>query len=123
MKQIRIRSIYNGEPSPWTYLQEHVKQENTQAPAMKTISVSVKSLKSSNQYGRFRYSEKQYGKHDGQIDSKILISKIPIRIRTQNGEFIYLQQAEIDGACPAIRIRARQEYQYGPWIYLQQEEV
>lgn len=126
MKLIRIRSIHKGEISPWIYIDEKEREQNpsTPAPIMKANEFNIQASKSrTNQFGRFRYSEKQYGILEDSSSSTMEISKVPIRIRTQNGEFIYTQQTSINGDWPAIRIRNSFNNENGPWVYLQYKEV
>ncbi|MES9681795.1 hypothetical protein ABWK22_02520 [Gottfriedia acidiceleris] len=124
MKQVRIRSVSNGEKSPWVYIQEETKQETPKAKTfqLKAAPVIQRNVKT-NQYGRFRYSDMQYGKIEAILSSALEISKTPIRIKNLNGEWIYFQQTSIEGACPAIRIRNRNDNKVGPWVYIQHKEV
>ncbi|MDA1976976.1 hypothetical protein [Bacillus paranthracis] len=124
MTQVRIRSITKDEKSPWVYIQEETRQETPKANVfqVKAEPVTRQNTKT-NQYGRFRYSEMQYGRIEAILASALEISKSPMRIRNQNGEWIYIQQTTIDGACPAIRIRNRNTEQVGPWVYIQHKEV
>ena len=127
MKQVRIRSIKNGEVSPWIYIQETTKQE-TPKPTVFQVKAAAPVLPIEariNQYGRFRYSEMQYGEMIERVSSllSIQVSKVPVRIRNLNGDWMYFQQATIDGACPAIRIRSKNGSQANPWVYIQKKEV
>lgn len=127
MKQVRIRSISGNQVSPWIYIQEEVKQNETpqikQEVKIKELNTKPKS-KHGSQYSRFKYSENQYGKIDGLTTmSSIEILKTPIRIKLKDGEWLYIQQTNIEGACPAIRIRNRYGNSTSPWVYLQQKEV
>ncbi|MEC3458030.1 hypothetical protein, partial [Bacillus thuringiensis] len=116
MTQVRIRFITRDEKSPWVYIQEEIRQETPKANAFQVKAEPVTRRNSkTNQYGRFRYSEMQYGRIEAILASALEISKSPIRIRNQNGEWIYIQQTTIDGACPSIRIRNRNSEQVGPW--------
>lgn len=122
--QIRIRSIVNGEASPWLYTQDEIKQETPKAKVFKIEATPVTVQRSRvNQYGRFRYSEMQYGEIERLLNSSIEVSTKPIRIKAPNGSWIYSQQAVVDGACPAIRIRSKYGNSLSPWVYIQQEEV
>ncbi|AFQ30222.1 hypothetical protein P4493_10955 [Bacillus thuringiensis] len=124
MTQVRIRFITRDEKSPWVYIQEEIRQETPKANAFQVKAEPVTRRNSkTNQYGRFRYSEMQYGRIEAILASALEISKSPIRIRNQNGEWIYIQQTTIDGACPSIRIRNRNSEQVGPWVYIQHKEV
>lgn len=123
MKPVRIRSISNGETSPWIYIQEQVREETPKTPIVQIQATPSPGKKSRiNQYGRFRYSEMQYGEIQ-RILSSLDVSSTPIRIRNQDGDWIYFQQTMIEGACPAIRIRSRNGKEAGPWVYIQQKEV
>lgn len=123
MKQVRIRSISNGETSPWIYIQEKIQKETPKTPVVKIQATSSTGKRSRvNQYGRFRYSEMQYGEIQ-RILSSLEVNNTPIRIRNQDGDWIYFQQTTIEGACPAIRIRSKNAQEAGPWVYIQQKEV
>lgn len=123
---IRIRSVYKSEISPWFYIQESERKENssTPEPIMKANEFNIQASASrTNQFGRFRYSEKQYGHLQDTGTSSMEISKIPVRIRTQDGNFIYNQQTTMDGDWSAIRIRSIFASDKGPWVYIQYKEV
>lgn len=124
MKQVRIRSITKGEKSPWVYIQEETKQETPKANTFQIQAAPVvkRNIKT-NQYGRFRYSDMQYGRIEAILASALEISKAPMRIRNLNGEWIYFNQTTIEGACPSIRIRNRTGDQVGPWVYIHHKEV
>lgn len=124
MTQIRIRSIINGEASPWLYTQDEIKQETPKAKMLKVEATPVTIQRSRiNKYGRFRYSEMQYGEIERMLNPSIEVSTAPMRIKANNGDWIYSQYAKIDGACPAIRIRSKFRNAFSPWVYIQQEEV
>lgn len=126
MKPIRIRSIKNGAKTPWVYIQEEIKKKNAlkeNVVQTKTVLNESQSGAKTNQFGRFRYSELQYGIIQSSLGSNIEVSNQPIRIKTNKGQYIYMQQAIVDGACPAIRIRTKRKKHNGPWVYLQSKEV
>ncbi|MEX3713331.1 hypothetical protein ABFV99_13085 [Cytobacillus horneckiae] len=123
MKQIRIRSIKNGTSSPWIYIQEQVNKEKSKPAVTPMRMAAVEKKSKTNQYGRFRYNEMQYGIIERLALSSIEISKTPIRIRGLNGEWIYFQQMSFDGASPSIRIRNRNNEKTGSWVYTQIGEV
>lgn len=124
MKQVRVRSINGNEKSPWVYIQEESKQKTPKANTfqVKAATVEKRNVKA-NQYGRFRYSDMQYGRIEAILASALEISKSPMRIRNLNGEWIYFNQVAIKGGCPAIRIRNKNNNQSGPWLYIQHKEV
>lgn len=122
--RIRIRSITTDEKSPWVYIQEETRKETPKANAFQVKAEPVmKRTTKTNQYGHFHYSEMQYGRIEAILASALEISKSPMRIRNEKGEWIYIQQTTIDSACPAIRIRNRYSEQAGPWVYIQHKEV
>lgn len=125
MKQIRIRSVTKDGKSSWVYIQEQVRQESTSKPVSLQIKTTSEnqSRPQTNQYGRFRYNEMQYGEMERTNLSSIEISTNPIRIRNAEGQWVYTQQICIPGDCAAIRIRRKNGNQSGPWVYIQHEEV
>ena len=122
MSKIRIRSIRNGIPTSWIYVQDKVVSI-TDKPMLLKERIEPKGSKRTNQYGRFRYSEKQYGKLISEANPSLEILTTPLRIRVPNNNWIYSTHMKIDGACPAIRIRSGYGNENGPWVYLQQKEV
>lgn len=122
MADIRIRAIAKNGASAWVYIQQKTKD----APKKQTIKMNAAALTAikgrTNQYGRFRYSNLQYGKIEAAYGSSISFLKTPTRIRNAEGEWIYSEKVEIRGACPAIRIR-NSGNEKGPWVYIQHQEV
>lgn len=120
MSWIRIRSVHNGVPKEWVYA---AGKKIKQSEKPKVYKAAPRSLKKTNQYGRFRYAEKQYGKLISESHPSLEILKTPLRIRIANNDWIYSTYTKIDGACPAIRIRSGYGDKHGSWVYLQQKEV
>lgn len=122
MSRIRIRSIRNGIPTSWIYTQGKVVS-TTERPMLFKEKIEPRGSKKTNQYGRFRYADKQYGKLISEANPSLDILTTPLRIRVPNNKWIYSTHMKIDGACPAIRIRSGYGNEHGPWAYLQQKEV
>lgn len=129
MVHVRIRQIHNGIPSSWIYLQQQVTNipevtpKSIPSSSFSIQSFTIQATSSTNQYSRFRYGEKQYGELIGELGSNIEVSTTPIRIRSKDNTYIYLQQTTIEGACPAIRIRSVESGIKNSWVYLEEKEV
>ncbi|BCT30487.1 hypothetical protein [Bacillus velezensis] len=121
IKRIRVSSVSNGNKSPWVYAQEFKNKSNF----AKTLEIKTASSKPSatNQYGRFKYNEMQYGEIVKGMFSNIEISKAPIRIKNGNSDWIYSQNVEAQGSHSSIRIRSLYGKQASPWVYVQNQEV
>lgn len=124
LKQIRIRSVMNKEKSPWVYIQNTNNTAPIQSKEVKIEALATPSISRINQYGRFRYSEFQYGELIRRNQGiGVDINNTPVRIRNKNGDWVYSHQTIVEGACPAIRIRNRYGNKHGQWVYIQQKEV
>lgn len=124
LKQARIRSIHDGKHSAWIYIQDISTQEEAKPATIQIKAAALPVESRINQYGRFRYSEMQYGEMIEKINGiSLKVNSTPVRIRSLKGQWIYSHQTTINGACPAIRIRSRYGNKDGPWVYIQQQEV
>jgi len=99
------------------------KGTTTEAPRTLVFKASATVKSKRNQYGRFKYNEKQYGQYDKGSGDGITVHKVPIRMRVKDGIYIYTQHVEIPGKFPNIRIRSKQGSANGEWTYLQLKEV
>lgn len=122
IKRIRVRSVSNGNKSPWVYIQEQFQNKSNSEKPLEIKTASSKPS-AANQYGRFKYNEMQYGEIVKDMISNIEISKAPIRIKNENGDWIYSQNVEAQGKHSSIRIRSFYEKQASPWVYAQNQEV
>lgn len=125
--KIRIRSSHHNDKSKWIYLSDQIRTVELKKPEpvarmMMMLAEEDRKKYVKNQYGRFRYAEYQYGKMEMQ-GSLIEIIKRPIRIKRNDGSYVYTQYQDIHGACPAIRIRAKGKGAQSEWTYIQHEEV
>lgn len=127
MRGLRIRSMTKNGASPWVTLQERRTERKLTVKAAPVIKVmndeSRKPRGRISQYGRFRFSDRQYGKIEAMLSGTIDISKSPIRMRNEKGQWIYTTKTNFRGAAPAVRIRSKTKIGETPWVYVQHEEV
>lgn len=125
MTRFRIRAISNGIPSDWLYTQENVQSTSESLPEVRTLNEAetTQTNVETNQFGRFRYSEKQYGRLNKPKKSSLTFDTTPIRIRFSNGSYLYTQSVSKQGVTRGVRARCIYKNGASDWIYSQSKEV
>lgn len=125
MKQIRIRSVFkDGKTSGWIYLHEITQHQKDDKENLFTIQSQAEETKRliPNQYGRFKYSEKQYGKIPiSKLGIEVLNNRI--RIKTNNSNYIYNHGVISEGEFSKVRIRPISKNGKGDWVYSEKRDL
>lgn len=122
MAKYRIRYVSKNGTSPWMYTQEIVGHQVSK-PEVRAAAIEIPTSVETNQFGRFRYGEKQYGRLIKAASGSLEFDKTPMRIRFSNGSYIYTQNVSKQGVTRGVRARSIINNKPSEWTYSQSEEV